>query len=207
MASPVTSVRNAKQTCEEDQAELQQHRRVAYAVKSTAKSVPPTWTASRFVRQSVAGPSASNVAKAESRADSSRQSFPANDTINVVVDDPMEVEESAQAPQLQVLDPVMPAVPTPNNSRMRLFFVESMVQSTPMWILADSGSSRNLISEVTFNRLAFQPPLRPHGDVRVIGGSGEALHLRGFAVHGHRCAQQLTMTQWCLSHCPLSETL
>ena len=143
---------------------------------------PQLGTASRFVRQSAAGPSASNVAKADSRADSSRQPFPANDATNIVMDDPLEVEETAQAPQLQVLDPAMPAVPGPNTSRMRLFFVESMVQSTPMWILADSGSSRNLINEVTFNRLAFQPPLRPHGDVRVIGGSGEALHLRGFAV-------------------------
>ena len=94
----------------------------------------------------------------------------------------MEVGIAAQAPKPQVLDPATLAVPTPNTSRMKVYFLESMVQSTPMWILADSGSSRNLISEITFSRLPFQPPLRPHGDVRVIGGSGEVLHLKGFAV-------------------------
>ena len=94
----------------------------------------------------------------------------------------MEVEEASQAPEFRVLDPAMPAVPTPNTSRMRLFFVESMVQSTPMWILADSGSSRNLINELAFSRLLFQPPLRPPGDVRVVGGSGEVLQIKGFAV-------------------------
>ena len=94
----------------------------------------------------------------------------------------MEVEEASQAPELRVLDPAMPAVPTPNTSRMRLFFVESMVQSTPMWLLAESGSSRNLINELAFSRLLFQPPLRPPGDVRVVGGSGEVLQIKGFAV-------------------------
>ena len=113
---------------------------------------------------------------------SSRKQSPSSDATNVVVDDPMEVEEASQAPELRVLDPAMPAVPTPNTSRMRLFFVESMVQSTPMWILADSGSSRNLINELAFSRLLFQPPLRPPGDVRVVGGSGEALQIKGFAV-------------------------
>ena len=65
---------------------------------------------------------------------------------------------------------------------MRLFFVKSMVQNTPLWMLADSDSSRNLISENVFRRLAFQPPIRAPGDERVIGGSGEALQLQGFAV-------------------------
>ena len=151
--------------------------------KHSTDRCPQLGAASRFVRQSAAGPSTSNVAKAESKADaSSRKPFPVTDATKFVVDDLMEVEDAAQAPKPQVLDPATPAVPTPNTSRIKLFFVESMVQSTPMWILADSGSSRNLISEITFSRLPFQPPLRPHGDVRVIGSSGEALHLKGFAV-------------------------
>ena len=151
--------------------------------KHSTDRCPQLGAASRFVRQSAAGPSTSNVAKAESKADaSSRKPFHASDATNVVVDDPMEVEEASQAPELRVLDPAMPAVPTPNTSRMRLFFVESMVQSTPMWILADSGSSRNLINELAFSRLLFQPPLRPPGDVRVVGGSGEVLQIKGFAV-------------------------
>ena len=105
-----------------------------------------------------------------------------SDAVNMITEEQPDIECVELAPQLQVCDPAMPAVPAPGHSRMRLFFVESMVQNTPLWMLADSGSSRNLISENVFRRLAFQPPIRPPGDVRVIGGSGEALQLQGFAV-------------------------
>ena len=171
------------QICEEKQAERWLRTCALCGEGHSMDRCPQLGAASRFVRQSAAGPNSFSAAKAESKADTpSRKPFPTTDSTNVVVDDSMEVEETAQAPELHVLDPAMPAVPIPNTSRMRLFFVESMVQSTPMWILADSGSSRNLINEQTFNRLPFQPTLRSPGDVRVIGGSGEALHLKGFAV-------------------------
>ena len=65
---------------------------------------------------------------------------------------------------------------------MQLFFVLAAVQTRPVWILADSGSVRNLIDESTFNKLPFQPRLREPGDVKVIAGNGEALDLRGFVV-------------------------
>ena len=65
---------------------------------------------------------------------------------------------------------------------MQLFFVLGTVQTLPVWILADSGSVRNLIDEAVYLKLPFQSPLRDPGDVRVVGGNGEALELRGFAV-------------------------
>lgn len=67
-------------------------------------------------------------------------------------------------------------------TRTRLFFVFGVIQSTALWILADSGSARNLISREAFEELALRPPLRPTGDIRVVGGSGECLEIDGFAV-------------------------
>ena len=65
---------------------------------------------------------------------------------------------------------------------MQLFFILGAVQTLPVWILADSGSVRNLIDESIFNRLPLKPPIREPGDVRVIGGNGEAFDLKVFAV-------------------------
>ena len=56
------------------------------------------------------------------------------------------------------------------------------VQTLPVWILADSGSVRNLIDEAVYDRLPFKPLIRDPGGVRVIGGNGEAFELRGFTV-------------------------
>ena len=49
-------------------------------------------------------------------------------------------------------------------------------------ILADSGSVRNLIDESVFKKLPCRHPIRPLGDVTVIGGNGEALDLLWFTV-------------------------
>ena len=65
---------------------------------------------------------------------------------------------------------------------MQLFFVLGAVQTLPVWILADSGSVRNLIDESMYRRLPYQPTIRDPGDVRVIGGNGEALDLKGYTV-------------------------
>ena len=65
---------------------------------------------------------------------------------------------------------------------MQLFFILGAVQTLPVWILADSGLVHNLIDESVYNRLPFKPPIRDPGDVRVIGGNGETLDLKGFAV-------------------------
>ena len=67
-------------------------------------------------------------------------------------------------------------------ARPKLFFVLGSIQTTPIWILADSGSARNLIAESTFNKLPFQPPLTTKTDVHVIGGSGEELRIRGWTI-------------------------
>ena len=66
---------------------------------------------------------------------------------------------------------------TPGAARMQLFFVLGAVQNLPIWILADSGSVRNLISEAIYRKLPYQPPIRDPGDCRVIGGNGELLDL------------------------------
>ena len=71
---------------------------------------------------------------------------------------------------------------TPGTPQMQLFFVLGAVQTLPVWILADSGSVRNLIDEAVFNRFPFKPLIKDPGDVRVIGNNGEALDLKGFAV-------------------------
>ena len=41
---------------------------------------------------------------------------------------------------------------------------------------------RNLIDQAVYKRLPFQPRIQDPGDVRVIGGNGEALDLNGIAV-------------------------
>ena len=65
---------------------------------------------------------------------------------------------------------------------MQLFFILGAVQTLPVWILVDSGSVSNLIDESVYNRYPFKPPIRDPGDVRVIGGNGESLDLKGFVV-------------------------
>ena len=71
---------------------------------------------------------------------------------------------------------------TPGAPRMQVFFVLGAVQNLPTWILADSGSVQNLISEAINRKLPYQPPIRVPGDCRVIGGNGEPLDLKGFTV-------------------------
>ena len=86
---------------------------------------------------------------------------------------------------VQVIDPALPAMSeesTPGTPQMQLFFVLGVVQTLPVWILADAGSVRNLIDESVFNCLPFKPRIKDPGNVRIIGGNGEALNLKGFAV-------------------------
>lgn len=59
----------------------------------------------------------------------------------------------------------------PAKTRLRKFYVFNVVQSLPVYILADSGSARNLISLAMFKRLTYKPKLRHTGDVRIIGGN------------------------------------
>lgn len=79
-------------------------------------------------------------------------------------------EPSAEA------EAVYPTEDSNSSPRLKLFFVIASVQ-TMLLILADSTSSRNLISKAFFLGLPFQPPVRPIGDVQVVGGSGHLLDL------------------------------
>lgn len=77
------------------------------------------------------------------------------------------------------------AYPTEDHNcalRFKLFFFVALVQTMSVWILADSCSARNLINETFFLGLPFQPPIRPIGDVQVVGGSKHLPDLRGFAI-------------------------
>ena len=85
---------------------------------------------------------------------------------------------SSNESPVKVIDPALPAMnqeSTPGTRRMQLFFVLGAVQTLPVWILADSGSVRNLIDEAVYDRLPFKPPICDPGDVQAIGGNGEPL--------------------------------
>ena len=100
------------------------------------------------------------------------------------VQQPCETSSLNESP-VQVIDPVLPAISeesTLGTPRMQLFFVLGAVQTLHVWILADFGSVQNLIDESFYNRLPYKPPICNPGDVQVIGGNGEALDLKGFAV-------------------------
>ena len=52
----------------------------------------------------------------------------------------------------------------------------------PVWILANSGSVSNLSDKAVYLQISYQPPIRGPGDIRVVGGNGEALDLKGFVL-------------------------
>lgn len=80
-----------------------------------------------------------------------------------------------------------------------------MVKAHFLWILADSGSARNLISSEAFNDIAFQQPLRPVGDVKVVGKSGEFFELEGFALIPITIEQTVIWHEfWDLKRLPLA---
>ena len=81
-----------------------------------------------------------------------------------------------------VEDPAMPSLEsTPGNPKTMLFFVRGIVQNKTHWVLADSGSVRNLIDDEVFKLLPFKPPLNQQ-NIQVFGGNGGPLNIRGFAV-------------------------
>ena len=122
-------------------------------------------------------------AKTDTKTNAARTSTVSDSSVNFKKDGTAVIFETEDSP-VQVCDPALPMSDesTPGNPRMALFFVMGAVQTLPTWILADSGSVRNLIDEQVYKRLPFQPPIRSPGDCRVIGGNGEPLDLKGFAV-------------------------
>ena len=79
-------------------------------------------------------------------------------------------------------DPAMP-VPesTPGNQRTMLFVVQGIIQNQTHWVLADSGSVRNLIDDDVVRSLLYQPQLNQR-NIQVFGGNGGPLDIRYFAV-------------------------
>ena len=67
-------------------------------------------------------------------------------------------------------------------ARIQLFFVLGAVKTFPTWSLADSGSVQNLVDEMVYKKLPYQPQISNPGDCRDIGGNGEPLYLKGFTV-------------------------
>ena len=98
--------------------------------------------------------------------------------------DGTEVIYKTEESPVRIIDPAMPMSEesTPGTARMQLFFVLGAVHTLPTWILADSGSVRNLVDKIVYKKLPYQPPIRDPGDCRVIGGNGEPLDLIGFTV-------------------------
>ena len=143
-----------------------------------ARDCPQLATAKRAVETASATKSESKPSPAV------RTPLPSDSSTAGKRDGALVLVESGESP-VTIVDPALPAMTeesTPGAPRMQLFFVLGAVQTLPVWILADSGSVRNLIDEAVFKKLPFQPPIRDPGEVRVIGGNGEALDLKGFAV-------------------------
>ena len=67
----------------------------------------------------------------------------------------------------------------PGTARMQLFLVLGAVQTLQTWILANSGSVQNLVDEMIYKKVSYQPPIRDPGDCQVIG---EPFELKGCTV-------------------------
>ena len=80
------------------------------------------------------------------------------------------------------VDPAMPSLElTEGNPRTMLFFVQGIIENQTHWVLADSGSVRNLIDHDVFRSLPYQPQLIQR-NIQVFGGNDSPLDIRGFAV-------------------------
>ena len=85
-------------------------------------------------------------------------------------------------PAEESVDPAMPSLEsTPGNPRTMLFFLQRYIQNQTHWVLADSGSVRNLIDFDVCRFLPYQPQLI-QCDIQVFGGNGGPLDISGIAV-------------------------
>ena len=106
---------------------------------------------------------------------------------------------------MQVIDPTLPLMSeefTPGTPQMLFVFHFGAVRTLPVWLFADYVSVRYLIDEAASNRLPYKPHIRNPGDVSVIGGNGEALDLKCFAVLPSPSARPLSDTS--SESCPIS---
>lgn len=80
------------------------------------------------------------------------------------------------------IDLVCPTEDSKSALCLKLFFEMASVQTMSVWIFADSGTARKLISETFYSGLPFQPLLQQIADIQVVEGSKYLLDLHGFAI-------------------------
>ena len=78
-------------------------------------------------------------------------------------------------------DDMVRTLPKPVNQRRDLFFVPGQLQDKWVWLLIDSGSCRNLVSEGFWNSLSFKPKLGSPGSDKVVAGNGATINVLGEA--------------------------
>ncbi len=125
------------------------------------RECPQMETAKRLLSQE-------SVSKSDSKPTPARTSALNDPTSMFKKDGTAVIYETEESP-VRIIDPAMPMSEesTPGSARMQLFFVLGAVQTLPTWILADSGSVRNLVDETVYKKLPYQPPIRDPGDCRV----------------------------------------
>ena len=67
------------------------------------------------------------------------------------------------------------------STKRLLFWVAAAIQDRNLWVLADTGSCRNLLSEKFFESLPISPRLAAPGATVVVAGDGKELDLLGWA--------------------------
>ena len=85
---------------------------------------------------------------------------PDNQQLQLDLPPSSELTPQGESP-VQVIDPAVPAMSLETSlgtPRKKLIFILGAVQTLFVWILADSGSVRNLIDEGIYNRLFLQAP-------------------------------------------------
>ena len=124
-----------------------------YAGNHYVRQCPQLETVKRLLSQE-------SVFKSDSKPTSARTSA-LNYATSAFKKDGTAVFYEAEESPVRIIDPAMPMSEksTPGTARMQLFFVLGAVQTLPTWILADSGSVRNLV-EMVYKKLPYQLPIR-----------------------------------------------
>ncbi len=93
------------------------------------------------------------------RSDYSARTSALNDSTSTFKKDGTAVIYETEESPVRIIDPAMPMSEesTPGSARMQLFFVLGAVQTLPPWILADSGSVRNLVDETVYKSCLTNP--------------------------------------------------
>ena len=139
----------------------------------------------------------SNI-KTTNSPDSNTINHHANNTVQISIpSNPVEVNDSTEvcgAESISTEFPLLKEPPSPFNfdhplsanvkepAKKLLFWVKGSVQNKNLWVLADTGSSRNLMSEKFWKQLPIPPKLSPSGSTVVVAGDGKILDLLGWII-------------------------